>query len=423
LKAGFDHVHDYPRRMELAVKRLEENKKVSLHNRFKIFRFMDYLETRGVSQPRRIRYLVELTGLASMLSIDFEKATRRDIEKVILEHGRLDVSENTKADFKVTAKRFYKWLRDPNDTEYPVEVKWIRTTLKDRHSFLPEELLTEDDVLTLVKKAECSRDRALVSMLYDSGGRVGEILSLQRKNVAFDEHGAVVVVEGKTGQRRERLISSVPFLSQWLSEHPDDRPDAPLWVESKQGTHKASMRPLDYYSARMVLRRLGAKAGIKKAVNPHAFRHARATHLANLLTEAQLKEMFGWTQDSKVAARYVHLSGRDVDTALLRAHGLQQKLEDENPKLTVVTCVRCGLQNSTVHKFCSRCSMPLDLKTALEMKEKLSKESDEEMQKMRDELDELRFAVRLLQDASGYRVEPVKQSTSSSAHARDSRIA
>jgi hypothetical protein len=87
------------------------NKKVSLHNRIKIFRFMDYLETGGVSPPRRIRYLIELTKLASMLSIDFEKASRSDIEKVILEHRRLDVSENTKADFKVTVKRFYKRLR------------------------------------------------------------------------------------------------------------------------------------------------------------------------------------------------------------------------------------------------------------------------------------------------------------------------
>jgi len=44
--------------MELATKRLKESKKISLHNHYKIFRFMDYLETRGVSRPRRIRYLV-----------------------------------------------------------------------------------------------------------------------------------------------------------------------------------------------------------------------------------------------------------------------------------------------------------------------------------------------------------------------------
>jgi len=405
--------------MELAVKRLKENKKISLHNRYKIFRFMDHLETRGVSPPRRIRYLVELTRLASMLHVDFEKASRNDLEKVILEHGRLDISDNTRSDFKVTIKRFYRWLRDPNDAEYPPEVKWIKTTLKNRHKLLPEELLTEDDVTRLINAAQSSRDKALVSMLYDSGGRIGEVLSLQRKNVSFDEHGAVVVVDGKTGQRRERLISSVPFLSQWLNEHPDENPNAPLWTHNIQGCHESGIVPMDYYSARMVLQRLRDKAGIKKAVNPHAFRHARATHLANFLTEAQMKEMFGWTQDSKVAARYVHLSGRDVDTALLRAHGLEKKPQDEKPRLTVVTCVRCGMQNSTVHKFCSRCSMPLDLKTALEMKENLSRESAEEIQKMREELAEVKFRVRVLQDASGYRVEPMKQPTSS-AHAGES---
>jgi len=54
-------------------------------------------------------------------------------------------------------------------------------------------------------------------MLCDSGGRIGEILSLQRKNISFDERGAVVVVDGKTGsgesttdsERRARLIGAV----------------------------------------------------------------------------------------------------------------------------------------------------------------------------------------------------------------------
>lgn len=198
MKVGFD-VHDCPRRMELATQRLRENKKVSLRNRPKILKFMDYLESRGVSLPRRIRYLIELTRLASMLRMDFDQATKTDIEKVILEHGRLDVTDNTKADFEVTTKRFYRWLRHPNDAEYPLEVKWIKTTVKNRRNLLPDELLAEDDIAALVRAAERPRDRAFVSMLCDSGGRIGEILSLQRKNISFDERGAVVVVDGKTG--------------------------------------------------------------------------------------------------------------------------------------------------------------------------------------------------------------------------------
>jgi len=409
MKSGFD-VHDFDHRMRIALQRMRENRRVSLHNRLKILKFLDYQETQGVGIARRIKYVFNLARLTSMLGGKaFEKAARSDLEAAIREHGRLGLSEESDTTFRVMVKRFYRWLKDPNDEEYPPEVRWLKGTVKANRNHLPEELLTQDEVMALIKAARSTRDRAFIAMLYDSGGRIGEVLSLQRKNILFDEHGAVAIVEGKTGQRRDRLILSLPFLAEWLNDHPDKRPDAPLWIHQRQGCHQRGIVPMDYASARKLLMRVRDTADIKKRVNPHAFRHARATHLANILTDAQMKEYFGWTQDSKMAARYVHLSGRDVDGAILRAHGLQSKVEQDTPKLTVVTCVRCGLQNSTVNKFCSRCSMPLDLKTALEMKENLSKKSDEEMQKMRDELDELRFAVRLLQDASGYRVEPLKQ--------------
>lgn len=62
-------------------------------------------------------------------------------------------------------------------------------------------------------------------------------------------------------------------------------------------------------------------------MNPHNFRHSRATYLANFLTEAQMKEYFGWQQDSKMAGVHVHLSGRDVDNALLRVYGIENKNE------------------------------------------------------------------------------------------------
>jgi len=50
LKKGFD-IHNYKRRMELAVAKLKSNRNVNLHNRYKIFRFIDYLETRNTSLP------------------------------------------------------------------------------------------------------------------------------------------------------------------------------------------------------------------------------------------------------------------------------------------------------------------------------------------------------------------------------------
>ena len=264
--------------MDLARKKLTANRKVSIHNRLKILEFLDYLETQEISLPRRTRYLQNMSKLAAILQVDFEEATKSQIESVILKHGRLDLADETKVQFKIMIKRFYKWLKDPNDEEYPPEVKRNKTTSRDGALPLPEDLLSEKDVEALLNAAEYSRDKAFIAMLFDLGARVGEFLSIQRKNIVFDELGAVVVVDGKTGQRRQRLILSVPFVAEWLNDHPDKRPEAPLWIHHAQGCHEEGPVALDYYAARKLLMRLQKKAGIQKLINPHAFRHCFEHH-------------------------------------------------------------------------------------------------------------------------------------------------
>jgi integrase/recombinase XerD len=286
--------------MDLARKRLTTNRKVSPHNRLKILEFLDYLETREISLPRRIRYLQNMSKLAAMLHVNFSQATKSQIETVVLNHGRLDLADETKTQFKIMVKRFYRWLKDPDDEEYPPEVKWIKTASRSDPLPLPEDVLSEKGVEALLSVAEYSRDKAFIAMLFDLGTRIGEFLTLQRKSIVFDEKGAVVVVDGKMGQRRQRLILSVPFVAEWLNDHPDKTPEAPLWIHHAQGCHEDGPVALDYYAARKLLMRLQRKAGIQKPLNPHAFRHARATHLANFLTEAQLKHIFGWTQNSRM---------------------------------------------------------------------------------------------------------------------------
>ena len=126
-----------------------------------------------------------------------------------------------------------------------------------------------------------------------------------------------------------------------------------------------------YHSIRAMLRKAGKRAGIKKRVNPHIFRHSRATDLANHLTEAQMKEFFGWTMDSDTASVYVHLSGRNTDEAILRMYGKlgeNEKREHEQPKPQ--PCQICGRENAPEADFCLKCRKPLSLRAALELEEK-----------------------------------------------------
>ena len=47
----------------------------------------------------------------------------------------------------------------------------------------------------------------------------------------FDNYGAFINVDGKTGSRPIRLVKSVPNLANWLDNHPQkEDPEAPLWI-------------------------------------------------------------------------------------------------------------------------------------------------------------------------------------------------
>jgi predicted transcriptional regulator len=168
----------------------------------------------------------------------------------------------------------------------------------------------------------------------------------------------------------------------------NDNPSAPLWV-SIGTSHRNT--PLNYTTINALLRKLAEKAGVKKRVNPHTFRHSRATHLATHLTEAQMKEYFGWTQGSDMASVYVHLSGRDVDKALLQIYGITKEKESKDTsELKPKKCSRCSESNSATGKFCVKCGMPLSLESAIELDSKRDKwdkimtvlTKDEDVQKL-----------------------------------------
>lgn len=365
-------------RLQAALLDLDKDSGVIPANRKAILNFLQASQARGVGTARQIIYIYKLKKLSSILNKDFRKTTPKDMEKAIAKLENTQLSEWTKHTFKAVVKRFYQWLRGLED-EYPPEVKWIKLRMKNEGRILPEELLTEEEVKRLAEAAESPRDRAFVLTLYESGCRVGELTSLRVKHVQFDKYGAVLIVNGKTGMRRVRTIASSPALAAWMNNHPDHaNPNAPLWTLIGNTNHG---REMDRDTAAALIRRLASKVGLKKRVNPHMFRHSRASHLANVMTEAQMKTYLGWVPGSDMASVYVHLSGRDVDKALLQLNGIVQEGEKNEPVLKVLLCPRCNQQSDPTSKFCQKCGLPLELKAGLEMEEARSK-ADEIMSRL-----------------------------------------
>lgn len=68
---------------------------------------------------------------------------------------------------------------------------------------------------------------------------------------------------------------------------------------------------------------------------------------------------------------YVHLSGKDVDGAILKAYGVEvedsdKPIEEETPHI----CPRCDAVNPSNAAYCKKCWLPFEVKEAIEQEEK-----------------------------------------------------
>ncbi|MFC1560874.1 tyrosine-type recombinase/integrase [Candidatus Latescibacterota bacterium] len=324
-----------------------------------ILDFANYCFAEGLSTRRVLKYVSTLLPIAMHLKKDFYDVKRADIQSFVEKIEHSNYAEWTKHDYRVTLKKFFKWFRGTD--EYPVEVSWLKTGVSKNRQKLPEELLSPQEVNDMIVAANNSRDKALIALLYESGCRIGEILSLKIKQVQLHAHGYQITVKSQKKPRRLLLIASTPYLSAWLNEHPKrDNEQAYLWLSSDYRNEL-----LSHARITVILKRLAKRAGVRKAVNPYNFRHSRATHLANHLTEAQMKEYFGWVQGSDMASTYVHLSGRDIDNAMLKLNGIPISDEEADKKFFILKpCPRCKSNNPPANKYCSLCGMILDEETA-----------------------------------------------------------
>ncbi len=363
-------IHNYEKKYQRCIE-LIKKANISERNKQLILENNENLILEGLSKPRLCKYIEILKLLAQRLDKDFDKATKEDLRQIVSDIQQEKYSPWTKQTYKVILRRFYKRLVEEKKVEDIAS--WINIRMKRSEKKLPSEgdLLKEEEIKKLISVSCHPRDKALVSVLWESGARVSEIGNLRIKDISFDEHGAVLSVTGKTGSRKIRLIWCVPYLSTWMNNHySKENSNSALWVNIGNVNHK---KPMNYQTIRALLIRLAEKARIKKRINPHTFRHSRATFMANHLTEFQMNQYFGWIQGSDMPSTYVHLSGRDVDNAIFAMNGIQVENKKEESKLLPIKCPRCDVINNQDNKYCNKCGGILDITLAIELQEKQQK--------------------------------------------------
>ena len=119
-----------------------------------------------------------------------------------------------------------------------------------------------------------ARDTAFFSLLYGSGLRIAEALSLDVRDAIALRSTLSLTVTGKGA--KTRIVPVLPAvraaIDAWLALHPDRQPDSPLFLGARG-------KRLDPAVAQKVLRTYRRLAGLPEHATPHALRHSFATHL------------------------------------------------------------------------------------------------------------------------------------------------
>lgn len=378
------------------LEKIENDTSVFSHeDKEDIRRFIAQMENDGLSLLRRIKYFSFLYQIRKHLNKSFRDVTREDIENLVKEmvDGRIYRTADSIQSFRALLKRFYKFLLGNNE-EFPEQVRFvtrmkIRKEIMDESADIQNKYLTEEEIRQVIENATSLSSKTILAIGYESGGRPEEILRMRIKSVVFDEKGCILFLGvGKTFQRRVRIVAFSSLLHQYVDSHPFRHdPNSPLWLTTSTNYRN---KPMSIPGFEKIVRTEFERSGIVKPAKPYILRHSRATHLAKFLTESQLCAYFGWVQGSKVVRKYVHLSGRDVDSAVLKAAGFGDEdgrtgvakvSKTEIAALQVRRCIRCRELISPSTSFCGKCGLSTNLtetyteegKSKMEIEEKLNK--------------------------------------------------
>lgn len=353
--------HDTAAALQKARARLASTYvKLTEEVRGEISGFIGFIEG-TVSEQRLLTYLRMLPLIAARLgAVDFLAPTRDTPARF-----RAAYRGNqgwTLATAAAIAAKFWRWRFSRLGKEFPSELS-VRVPRRNLAVKDVSVVLTPDEVGNLVRATKNSRDKAAIATLYESGCRVGELLGLRIQDVEGMEGAAGyrLHVDGKTGRRTVPLFeSAVPLLAVWLKDHPSAGDGtSPLWVNIQVG--ERYREAINYPAFVKMIREAARRAEVKKDVNPHAFRHSRATAMAKLgnLSPAVLESYLGWRHGSPMAATYVHLVGSEVEDSVARALGVEKMEAPTASHRLARSCPRCSNPNDPQDEFCSRCGAPL----------------------------------------------------------------
>ncbi len=219
-------------------------------------------------------------------------------------------------------KRFFRWaLRERQLSKDPT----LRLNAARQPMRVPKTL-SETQVEALLNAPDTEtplglRDRAMLELMYASGLRVSELVTLKTWHVGMNEH--VLRITGKGN--KERLVPFGQIAGQWLHRYMGEGrgeilgglQSEDLFVTARGSRAGEAMSRVMFWS---LVKKYALQAGITVPLSPHTLRHAFATHLLNHGADLRAVQMLLGHADISTTTIYTHVARERLKSIVAQHH-------------------------------------------------------------------------------------------------------
>ncbi len=248
-----------------------------------LVKYLDYLKyQKNYSDYTISSYkndVLEYLNYLNSEALDFKKVEYSDIRFYLMFLKDTKKDNNSSIDRKLSSLRgFYKFLANEGYVKSNV-FSLVNGPKKSKK--LPryfeynelEELFKVPDTRTALGQ----RDLLILEMLYATGVRVGELVSIKVKDIDFSSRHILILGKGN----KERLVNFGEYCEDSLNEYLSD---GRIILNTKNSDYlflNNNGGELTERGVRFILDKLIKQTGINKNISPHMIRHSFATHLLN----------------------------------------------------------------------------------------------------------------------------------------------
>ena len=273
--------------------------------------FLDALwAERGLSQNTLSAYRRDLQAFSVWLKKTEKtllQVRNTEIQDYLVCRGKKGVKASSLARLLSSLRRFYRYqLREGRIEEDPSALIDSPKLAKSLPNTLSESQIDALLEAPDINDAIGLRDRAMLELLYATGLRVSELVSLEQSQLSLQQ--GVVRVVGKGN--KERLVPMGDVAVDWLIQYKENaRSDIMMGKGISDAlfvTRRGSgmTRQAFWY----LIKRYALEVGIAQKISPHTLRHAFATHLLNHGADLRVVQLLLGHSDLSTTQIYTHVA-------------------------------------------------------------------------------------------------------------------